>query len=150
MRSGHRSAAVQNCKQPYYLECYKTSPTLQPPKPQASCTSPPATTVKFDTTECIPTDCPTSPSQPAAAPTERKPSSSSRRDNVLTVVVPPPNWHYLTGVKWQGDADNIWFMTPPTNVSTSCISVGSQVTGDTSNITSKFWPLIGYIWTTIG
>ena len=88
MRSGHRSAAVQNYKQPIPRMLQDISDSLQPPKPQASCTSPPATTVKCDTTECIPTDCPTSPSQPAAAPTERKPSS--RRDNVLTVVVPPP------------------------------------------------------------
>ena len=87
MRSGHRSTAVQNYKQRTPRMLQDISDCLQPSKPQASSTSPPAGSVKHDhdTTEC--TDCPFSPSQPTAAPTDRKPSSP--RDKVLIVVLSP-------------------------------------------------------------
>ena len=148
MRSGHRSAAVQNYEQPTPRILQGISDSLRPPRLQAFCTNPPAACLKCDTTEGIPTDCHTGFSHAAAAPTERKPSSLEGQ--CANFCSTPWNWHYLTREKWQGDADNIWFLTPPTDVSTSWIHVGSQVTGNTWNITSKFWPLMGYIWTTIG
>ena len=83
---------------------------------------------------------PTSPGQPAAPPTERKPSPP--RNSVLTVAVYRPTCGIDTislgrNGKWMGITFDFWLIDSlPYWL---CPHVGSQVRGDTWNITSKFW-----------
>ena len=86
--SGHQSAAVQNDKQPTQRMLQEISDSLQPPKTTSILYEPTSNQCEMWHCWMYPDmDCPTSPRQPAAAPTERKPSSP--RDRVLTVVLPP-------------------------------------------------------------
>ena len=179
-QSGHRSGALQNYKQTTPRILQEISDSLQPPKPQAFHTNPPAASVKCDTTEChtarlrfSASQNPTVSQSGVRMEAARQYETNASWQIVLSALGSQQQSHWEEAIIAEAQCANCcstlgidtislerngkrmritfeFLLCSLTDLSTCWIHVGSQVMGDTWNITTKFWPLPGYIWTTIG